>query len=72
MATSMPTVTMAAVTTASSSVFAPRASPIAESLLLPAIDEVLNCRLVGPFSIAVQVLVGTLGFSTLIIKRHFE
>ncbi|KAI8324677.1 hypothetical protein GQ54DRAFT_251487, partial [Martensiomyces pterosporus] len=30
------------------------------------------CKLVGPFSILVQVLVGTLGFSTLIIKRHFE
>ncbi|KAJ2862905.1 hypothetical protein GGH94_003952 [Coemansia aciculifera] len=75
MAASMPTVAMAAVTTASSSVFAsftPKPSPIAESLLLPALDEVLNCRLVGPFSIAVQVLVGTLGFSTLIIKRHFE
>ncbi|PIA13799.1 hypothetical protein COEREDRAFT_20176, partial [Coemansia reversa NRRL 1564] len=30
------------------------------------------CKLVGPFSIFVQVLVGTLGFSTLIIKRQFE
>ncbi|KAJ2779212.1 hypothetical protein GGI15_003947 [Coemansia interrupta] len=40
--------------------------------LLPSTDEMLSCRLVGPFSIFVQVLVGTLGFSTLIIKRHFE
>ncbi|KAJ2231136.1 hypothetical protein H4R99_003363 [Coemansia sp. RSA 1722] len=40
--------------------------------LLPVNEEILNCRLVGPFSIAVQALVGTLGFSTLIIKRHFE
>ncbi|KAJ2003694.1 hypothetical protein GGI04_002874 [Coemansia thaxteri] len=38
---------------------------IIESMLLPGIDEVLSCRLVGPFSIAVQALVGTLGFSTL-------
>ncbi|KAJ2481531.1 hypothetical protein EV174_003448 [Coemansia sp. RSA 2320] len=45
---------------------------IIESMLLPGIDEVLSCRLVGPFSIAVQALVGTLGFSTLVIKRHFE
>ncbi|KAI9502779.1 vacuolar membrane protein-domain-containing protein, partial [Coemansia spiralis] len=30
------------------------------------------CRLVGPFSIFIQALVGTLGFSTLIIKRYFE
>ncbi|KAJ2661655.1 hypothetical protein IW148_003299 [Coemansia sp. RSA 1199] len=35
-------------------------------------NEVLGCRLVGGFSIFVQVLVGTLGFSTLIIKRYFE
>ncbi|KAJ2852563.1 hypothetical protein IWW36_000192 [Coemansia brasiliensis] len=40
--------------------------------MLPAAEEVLNCRLVGGFSIFIQVLVGTLGFSTLIIKRHFE
>ncbi|KAJ2775435.1 hypothetical protein IWQ56_000073 [Coemansia nantahalensis] len=40
--------------------------------LPPASDEVFSCRLVGPFSILVQVLVGTLGFSTLVIKRHFE
>ncbi|KAJ2283380.1 hypothetical protein GGH14_000926 [Coemansia sp. RSA 370] len=35
-------------------------------------NEVMSCRLVGGFSIFVQVLVGTLGFSTLIIKRYFE
>ncbi|KAJ2776221.1 hypothetical protein H4R18_005786 [Coemansia javaensis] len=35
-------------------------------------DEVASCRLVGPFSILVQVVVGTLGFSTLILKRYFE
>ncbi|KAJ2723873.1 hypothetical protein GGI07_002336 [Coemansia sp. Benny D115] len=39
---------------------------------LPDDPELLSCRLVGPFSIFVQVLVGTLGFSTLLIKRHFE
>ncbi|KAJ2496814.1 hypothetical protein GGH96_005565 [Coemansia sp. RSA 1972] len=35
-------------------------------------NEVMSCRLVGGFSIFVQLLVGTLGFSTLIIKRYFE
>ncbi|KAJ2493817.1 hypothetical protein IWW37_000203 [Coemansia sp. RSA 2050] len=75
MATSLPAQAIAAVTAASSSVLAslaPIPSPIAGSTLLPVLDEVLNCELVGPFSILVQVLVGTLGFSTLIIKRHFE
>ncbi|KAJ1842989.1 hypothetical protein IWW55_001020 [Coemansia sp. RSA 2706] len=46
-------------------------SPGADTLL-PVTDEILNCKLVGGFSIFVQLLVGTLGFSTLIIKRHFE
>ncbi|KAJ2162614.1 hypothetical protein GGF46_000487 [Coemansia sp. RSA 552] len=40
--------------------------------LVPVTNDVLNCKLVGGFSIFIQVLVGTLGFSTLIIKRHFE
>ncbi|KAJ1885200.1 hypothetical protein LPJ66_010236 [Kickxella alabastrina] len=44
----------------------------AVSALLPSTDEVFKCRLVGPFSLAVQTIVGTLGFSTLVIKRHFE
>ncbi|KAJ2617286.1 hypothetical protein H4S08_000387 [Coemansia sp. RSA 1365] len=43
-----------------------------DNSMLPINDDVLNCKLVGPFSIFVQVLVGTLGFSTLIIKRQFE
>ncbi|KAJ2747959.1 hypothetical protein GGI20_000046 [Coemansia sp. BCRC 34301] len=51
---------------------APTTTTTGSSVLLPAVDEVLNCQLVGPFSIAVQVLVGSLGFSTLIIKRHVE
>ncbi|KAJ2032514.1 hypothetical protein IWW57_000181 [Coemansia sp. S610] len=75
MATSLPAQAIAAVTAASNSVLAslaPLPSPVGGSTLLPALDEVLNCELVGPFSILVQVLVGTLGFSTLIIKRHFE
>ncbi|KAI7829205.1 vacuolar membrane protein-domain-containing protein [Kickxella alabastrina] len=44
----------------------------AVSALLPSTDEVFKCRLVGPFSLVVQTIVGTLGFSTLVIKRHFE
>ncbi|KAJ2386890.1 hypothetical protein GGI05_004244, partial [Coemansia sp. RSA 2603] len=50
----------------------PTQTDTAPLALLPSADEMLSCRLVGPFSIFVQVLVGTLGFSTLIIKRHFE
>ncbi|KAJ1948508.1 hypothetical protein EC988_005149, partial [Linderina pennispora] len=42
------------------------------STMMPVNDEVFSCQLVGGFSILVQVLVGTLGFSTLIIKRQFE
>ncbi|KAJ2550660.1 hypothetical protein EV175_003984 [Coemansia sp. RSA 1933] len=48
------------------------ASPSSSSLLLPSNSELLDCKLVGAFSLFVQVLVGTLGFSTLIIKRYFE
>ncbi|KAJ2355423.1 hypothetical protein GGF43_002692 [Coemansia sp. RSA 2618] len=40
--------------------------------MVPGSDTVLSCQLVGGFSIFVQLLVGTLGFSTLVIKRHFE
>ncbi|KAJ1666992.1 hypothetical protein EV178_001712 [Coemansia sp. RSA 1646] len=47
-------------------------SPTAPSSLLPSNTELLDCKLVGAFSLFVQILVGTLGFSTLIIKRYFE
>ncbi|KAJ2665359.1 hypothetical protein IWW48_000248 [Coemansia sp. RSA 1200] len=50
----------------------PAPSATASLLLVPSNDELLDCKLVGGFSILVQVLVGTLGFSTLMIKRHFE
>ncbi|KAJ2609104.1 hypothetical protein EV177_004635 [Coemansia sp. RSA 1804] len=50
----------------------PTPSSTASLLAVPSNDELLDCKLVGGFSILVQVLVGTLGFSTLMIKRHFE
>ncbi|KAJ1799979.1 hypothetical protein LPJ59_001448 [Coemansia sp. RSA 2399] len=47
-------------------------TPSAQSSLLPSDSELLDCKLVGAFSLFVQILVGTLGFSTLMIKRYFE
>ncbi|KAJ2398733.1 hypothetical protein GGI23_003071 [Coemansia sp. RSA 2559] len=47
-------------------------TPSTQSLLLPSDNELLDCKLVGAFSLFVQILVGTLGFSTLMIKRYFE